>query len=166
MFHIFDWLICHYFLQLIFRLTPLTSVAKNNQNLVNQNHCSYLWCPLTSLWKSTLDQFCYFKLHYWCHTVKRNAPPPPPPLFDSNSDGKNENQPPGGDNQQLMSATELGEHLDQEETQVEKFLSSKKLYLTGKFFWYFYFSAFTSLGAIRKLKKKGICCYSFPSLQL
>ena len=30
-----------------------------------------------------------------------------------------------------MSATELGEHLDQEETQVEKFLSGKKLYLTG-----------------------------------
>ena len=39
-----------------------------------------------------------------------------------------------------MSATELGEHLDQEETQVEKFLSGKKLYLTGKFF--VYFSAF------------------------
>ena len=33
-----------------------------------------------------------------------------------------------------MSATELGEHLDQEETQVEKFLSGKKLYLTGTFF--------------------------------
>ena len=32
-----------------------------------------------------------------------------------------------------MSATELGEHLDQEETQVEKFLSGKKLYLTGTF---------------------------------
>merc|ERR1712008_264453 len=62
---------------------------------------------------------------------KRNAPPPPPPLFDSNSNGKNENQPSGGENQQLMSATELGEHLDQEETQVEKFLSGKKLYLTG-----------------------------------
>ena len=143
----FDWLIFHYFLHLLFMLTPLTSVAKSNQNLVNQNlvnqkHCSYLWCPLTLLWKSTLDQFCYFKLHYWGHTVKRNAPPPPPPLFDSNPDGKNENQPPGGENQQLMSATELGEHLDQEETQVEKFLSGKKLYLTGKFFWYFYFSAF------------------------
>ena len=87
-------------------------------------------------------QVSYFKLHNWDHTNKRNAPPPPPPLFDSNSDGKNENQPPGGDNQQLMSATELGEHLDQEETQVEKFLSGKKLYLTGTFFWYFYFSAF------------------------
>ena len=33
-----------------------------------------------------------------------------------------------------MSATELGEHLDQEETQVEKFLSGKKLYLTGTLF--------------------------------
>ena len=42
-----------------------------------------------------------------------------------------------------MSATELGEHLDQEETQVEKFLSGKKLYLTGNLF--FYVSTFQSL---------------------
>ena len=32
-FHIFDWLIFHYFLQLIFRLIPLTSAAKSNQKL-------------------------------------------------------------------------------------------------------------------------------------
>ena len=92
----------------------------------------------------TVYQVRCFKLHNWDHTNKRNAPPPPPPLFDSNSDGKNENQPPGGDNQQLMSATELGEHLDQEETQVEKFLSGKKLYLTGTFF-DMYINFFTSI---------------------
>ena len=34
--HIFDWLIYHYFLQLIFRLTPLTSDAKCNEKWVNQ----------------------------------------------------------------------------------------------------------------------------------
>ena len=36
MLHIFDWLIFHYFLQLIFKLIPLTSAAKSNENLVNQ----------------------------------------------------------------------------------------------------------------------------------
>ena len=36
MLHTFDWLILHYFLQLIFGLTPLTSAVKSNENLVNQ----------------------------------------------------------------------------------------------------------------------------------
>ena len=55
MLHIFDWSIFHYFLQLIFRLTPLTSAAKSNEKLVNQKlcNCSYLGCPL---WHS---------LHFW-----------------------------------------------------------------------------------------------------
>ena len=39
MLHIFDWLIFHYFSQLIFRLTPLTSAAKSNEKLVNQKSC-------------------------------------------------------------------------------------------------------------------------------
>ena len=34
--HIFDCLILHYFLQLIFRLTQLTTAAKSNQKLINQ----------------------------------------------------------------------------------------------------------------------------------
>ena len=34
--HIFDGLIFHYFLQLNFRLTPLTSAAESNKRLVNQ----------------------------------------------------------------------------------------------------------------------------------
>ena len=33
MLHIFDWLIFRYFLQLILRLTPLTSAAKSNEKL-------------------------------------------------------------------------------------------------------------------------------------
>ena len=37
--HIFDWLIFHYFLQLIFRLTTLTSAAKSNKKSVNQKSC-------------------------------------------------------------------------------------------------------------------------------
>ena len=40
MFYNFDWLIFHHFLQLIYRLTPLTSVAKSNENLVNQKLCN------------------------------------------------------------------------------------------------------------------------------
>ena len=35
MLHIFDWLIFNYFLELIFRLTALTSAAKSNQKLCN-----------------------------------------------------------------------------------------------------------------------------------
>jgi hypothetical protein len=37
---VFDQLIFHYFLQLIFRLTPLTSAGKSNQKLVNQKLCN------------------------------------------------------------------------------------------------------------------------------
>ena len=40
MFYNFDWLIFHHFLQLIYRLTPLTSAAKSNENLVNQKLCN------------------------------------------------------------------------------------------------------------------------------
>jgi hypothetical protein len=35
--HIFDWVIFYYLLQLIFRLTPLTSAAESNEKLANQN---------------------------------------------------------------------------------------------------------------------------------
>ena len=38
--HILDWLIFHYFLQLIFRLTPLISTAKSNEKIVNQKLCN------------------------------------------------------------------------------------------------------------------------------
>ena len=39
MLHNFDWLFFYYFLQLIFRLTPLTSTTKSNEKLVNQTLC-------------------------------------------------------------------------------------------------------------------------------
>ena len=38
--HNVDWLIFHYFLQLIFRMTPLTSASKSNDKLVNQKSCN------------------------------------------------------------------------------------------------------------------------------
>ena len=38
--HILDSLIFHYSLQLIFRLTPLTSAAKSNEKLVNKKLCN------------------------------------------------------------------------------------------------------------------------------
>ena len=38
--HIFDWLIFHYFLLLMLRLTPLTSAATSNEKLVNQKLCN------------------------------------------------------------------------------------------------------------------------------
>ena len=38
--YIFDWLIFHYFLQLIFWLTLLASAAKSNEKLVNQKLCN------------------------------------------------------------------------------------------------------------------------------
>ena len=40
MLRIFDWLIFHYFLQLTFRLTPLTLAVKSNEKLVNQKLCN------------------------------------------------------------------------------------------------------------------------------
>ena len=40
MLHNFDLLIFHYFLQLIFRLTRMTSAAKSNQKLVDQKLCN------------------------------------------------------------------------------------------------------------------------------
>ena len=67
MLHNFDRLILHYFLQLIFRLTPLTSAAKNSRSKIMQ-HCSYLGHPLvlskTSLWqmKSGLNFLADYQL--------------------------------------------------------------------------------------------------------
>ena len=47
MLHIFDWQIFNYFLQLIFRLTPLASAAKSNEKLVNQTYATLFlsWMP-------------------------------------------------------------------------------------------------------------------------
>ena len=57
--HIFDWLIFHYFLLLIFRLTPLTSASKRNVKLVKQKLCSYLGCPLVVTFFGSGDNFTH-----------------------------------------------------------------------------------------------------------
>ena len=49
---IFDWLVFRYFLQLIFRLTPLTYAKlffNSNLSIKNVQNCSYLGCPLTPI---------------------------------------------------------------------------------------------------------------------
>ena len=67
MLHNFHWVILHYFLQLIFRLTLLTSAAKNSRSKIMQR-CSYLGHPLVlskmSLWqmKSGLNFLADYQL--------------------------------------------------------------------------------------------------------
>ena len=53
--HNFDRLIFHYFLQLIFRLTPLTSSLKSNEKLVNQKLCNTAGQPRQRRFGPCLD---------------------------------------------------------------------------------------------------------------
>jgi hypothetical protein len=57
--HIFDWLFFHYFLLLIFRLTPLTSAISRSKIM---QHCSYLGCHLGELVIKTGSLANSFKL--------------------------------------------------------------------------------------------------------
>ena len=52
--HIFDWLIFHYFLQLNFRLTPLTSAAESNKKIVNQTLCNTVLILDASLYETII----------------------------------------------------------------------------------------------------------------
>ena len=72
MLHIFDWLIFHYFLQLFFRLTPLSSSAKSNEKLVNQKYAALFlfWMPsifwqFSLLPKFTMGSFKHFVFKFW-----------------------------------------------------------------------------------------------------
>ena len=62
--YIFGWVIFHYFLQLIFRLTPPILAAKSNQKLVNQKlsntvlHCTVL--ILDALYCISMSDFQHF----------------------------------------------------------------------------------------------------------
>ena len=60
MLHILTFDIFQYFLQLIFRLTPLTSAAKSNKKLVNQNYATLFlsWMLFTIIltWQYSLFQ--------------------------------------------------------------------------------------------------------------
>ena len=60
--HIFDWLIFHYFLLLIFRLTTLKLAAKSNLKLVNQKLCNTVlsWMPFSFFFKSRKIHFVWY----------------------------------------------------------------------------------------------------------
>ena len=63
----FDWLIFHYFLQLMSVRLAWKSTAKSNEKLVNnKQHCSYQRCHLAietkhNLWNN--DKFIYLTIH-------------------------------------------------------------------------------------------------------
>ena len=60
--HNFDWLIFHYFLQLIFRLTPLTSAEYSNQKFINQKLCNTQWQSLLHTASCVHQSSCHVRI--------------------------------------------------------------------------------------------------------
>ena len=70
------FLIDYYLLQLIFRLTPLTSAAKSNGKISqskSMQHSSYLGCPLVSIQFLQKTKICLHCSHFILIKIKTNA---------------------------------------------------------------------------------------------